>query len=60
VETAEKGKINFITNMVYQRANEDDSRVHGQVREENERRGLHPEKLYADSKYISGAAIREY
>jgi IS5 family transposase len=60
VETAEKGKINFITNMVYQRANEDDSRVHGQVREENKRRGLHPEKLYADSKYISGAAIREY
>ena len=60
VETAEKGKINFITNMIYQRANEDDSRIHEQVREENERRGLQPEKLYADTKYISGVAIRDY
>ena len=60
VETAEKGKINIITNMIYQRANESDSRIHEQVREENEQRGLQPEKLYADTKYISGAAIRDY
>ena len=46
--------------MIYQRANESDSRIHEQVREENEQRGLQPEKLYADTNYISGAAIRDY
>jgi hypothetical protein len=59
-ETEEKGKIKLITNIFYQRPDEHDSRVHGQLREENKRRSLHPEKLYVDSNYISGAAIREY
>jgi transposase len=60
VETAEKGKINFITNMIYQRAQEHDCKIHEKIREGNERRGLKPEKMYADTGYISGAAIREY
>ena len=60
VETADKGKINFLTDMIYQKSNEDDSQIHDKVKEGNERTGLHPEKLYADTKYISGAAIRDY
>ena len=60
VETAEKGKVNFITDMIYQKSNEDDSQIHGKVKEGNKRTGLHPEKLYADTKYISRAAIRGY
>jgi transposase len=60
VETAEKGKVNFLTNMIYQKANEDDSQIHGKLKEGNERRGLQPEKLYADTKYISGTEIKEY
>jgi len=60
VETAEKGKINFITDMIYQRSNEDDSRIHERVKEGNEQKGLHPEKLYADTNYINGTAIGDY
>jgi transposase len=60
VETAEKGKINFITNMIYQRANESDIKIHEKVRESNENKGFKPEKLYADSNYIDGGRIREY
>jgi transposase len=59
-ETAEKGNVNFITNMIYQKANEDDSQIHGKLREGNEQRGLQPEKLYADTNYISGTEIKEY
>ncbi len=36
VETAEKGKVNFITDMIYQKSNEDDSQIHGKVKEGNE------------------------
>ncbi|HDZ27253.1 MAG TPA: hypothetical protein ENH65_12175 [Candidatus Aminicenantes bacterium] len=54
VETAEKGKVNFITDMKYQKSNENDSQIHDKVKEGNERTGLHPEKLYADTNYISG------
>jgi hypothetical protein len=60
LETAEKGKINFITDMIYQKSNEDDSRIHGIVKKENDRRGLKPEKVYADTNYISGVAIGEF
>jgi transposase len=60
VETAEKGKINFITDMIYQAANKDDSQIHDRIKEGNERNKLHPEKLYADTNYISGLAIRDY
>jgi transposase len=60
VETAEKGKINFVTDMIYQKSNEDDSQIHEKIKEGNTHRGLHPKKLYADSSYISGGAIREY
>ena len=60
VETAQKGKVNFITNMIYQQAQEHDSNVHEKLKEGNERRGLKPEKLYADMGYINGSAICEY
>jgi hypothetical protein len=60
VETARPGEINFITNMIYQQANGHDGNVHDQVREENERLGLAPAKMYADSNYISGAWINSY
>jgi len=60
VETAKKGEINFITNMIYQPANEDDSRIHEEVREGNNQRDLQPEKLFADSNYINGSAIKKY
>jgi hypothetical protein len=59
-ETAEKGKVNFITDVIYQKAHEHDSRIHETFREDNDRRGLDPEKLYADSSYISGPSICEY
>lgn len=60
VETANKGEINFITNMVYQRANEDDSKIHSRIIEGNTKRGLKPNKVYADANYIAGAHIKEY
>jgi len=60
VETAEKGKINFITNMIYQKAQEHDSQIHEKIRAGNKRRGLEPEKVYADMAYISGGAICDY
>lgn len=59
-ETAEKGKVNFITDVIYQKAPEHDSRIHEKFREGTERRGLDPEKLYADSGYINGQSICEY
>jgi hypothetical protein len=46
--------------MIYQRANEDDSRVHERIRAGNERRGFKPERVYTDMNYISGTAIQEY
>lgn len=60
VETAERGKVNFLTDMIYQSSNEDDSRIHGKIEECNDRKGLRPEKLYADSRYITGAALHAY
>jgi transposase len=60
VETAEKGKVRFLTDMIYQSSNEDDSRIHGRVQECNDRKGLRPEKLYADAKYITGAVLHAY
>jgi len=60
VETAQKGKVNFITNMIYQQAQAHDCNIHEKLREGNECRGLKPEKLYADMSYINGGAIGEY
>jgi len=60
VETAEKGQVNFITDMIYQKANEHDSKIHEKVKEGNEQKGLQPDKLYADSGYVNGASLKEY
>jgi len=46
--------------MIYQKANEHDSKIHERVKEENEQKGLRPEKLYADSSYINGVSIQDY
>ena len=58
VETAEAGKINYITNMIYQTAHHHDRSVHETIRTENERLDLHPRKLFADTNYVSGEAIK--
>ena len=60
VETAQKGKVNFITNMIYQQAQAHDCNIHEKLREGNEYRGLEPEKMYADMSYINGGAICEH
>ncbi len=60
METAEKGKINFITNMIYQEAQENDSKIHEKIKEGNGQRGLSPKKIFADSNYIGGKFIKEY
>lgn len=58
VETAEAGKTNYITNMIYQTAHHHDRSVHETIRKENERLDLHPRKLFADTNYVSGEAIK--
>jgi len=60
VETAEKGKINFVTDMIYQRAHESDINIHDKVKEGNKRHGLHPEKVFTDGNYISATYLHEY
>lgn len=60
VETAERGKINFVTGMIYQSANRHDAAIHEQIAENNERLGLNPKKLYSDSNYVSGDDIQNY
>jgi hypothetical protein len=59
-ETAQKRKVNFITNMIHQQAQAHDCNIHGKLREGNECRGLHPDKVYADMSYINGGAICEH
>jgi hypothetical protein len=58
VETAEAGKINYITNMIYQTAHHHDRGVHEQIRMENTRLDLYPRKLFADTSDVSGEAIK--
>ena len=60
VETAEPGKINFITNMIYQQANEHDGKVHEQIAVGNKHIGVNPPKTFADSNYVSGQVIKQY
>lgn len=60
VETAESGKVNFVTDMIYQSANEHDGKVHDQIALGNERVGLSPPKTFADSNYVSGERIKQY
>ncbi len=60
VETAERGKVNFITDMIYQQANENDPCVHEQITADNEQIGLKPRKLYVDSGYLSAKLIKQY
>jgi hypothetical protein len=55
-----KGKVNFITNMIYQQANGHDGHVHDQITEDNERLGLKPRKVFVDSNYLSGELIKQY
>ena len=60
METAEGGKINFITNMIYQPANGHDGNIHNQILSGNEEVGLEPEKVFVDSNYVSGEMIKQY
>lgn len=60
VETAEKGKINFLTGMIYQKAQESDQKIHDKVIESNYKRNFEPRKIYTDQNYISGESIYRY
>jgi len=60
VETAEKGKINFITGMIQQAAQENDNKILPKVEKNNESHDLKPEKLFADSNYISSKDIKDF
>jgi hypothetical protein len=60
VETAERGKVNFITDMIYQPANEVDRDVLEQLTTDIEQLGLKPGKLYVDSGYISAEMIKSF
>ena len=60
-ETAEpKGTINFITGVIEEIAQKSDQKSHDALMAQNEKFGLEPEKVYADSNYISGEAIAKY
>ena len=60
VETAEKGQVNFITNMIQQSAPAKDILKHDEIREGNKQKGLKPKKTYVDSSYMSSNAIKKY
>ncbi len=60
VETADKGKVNFITGMLYQKANENDQKIHDSLINNNKSKGLKPAKIFADQNYISGKKIHDY
>ena len=60
VETAEREKANFITDMIYHPASEHNGYIHSQIVSGNEHIGLIPKKLVADSSYISGEQIKRY
>ena len=60
METAEEGKINFITGMIQQEAQASDQKIHDEVKTTNERHNLQPEEIYADQNYISGESIKQY
>jgi len=60
VETAEKGKINFITNMIQQSAPAKEILKHQEIREGNKKKGLEPAKIFVDQSYMSGGAIKGY
>jgi len=61
IETAEpKGSINFIVGVLEEPAQKSDQKSHEAIRANNEKYGLNPEKMYADSNYISAQAIEDY
>lgn len=58
IETAEsKGSINFIVGVIEEPAQKSDQKSHKAIKENNDKYGLTPEKLYVDSNYVSGEAI---
>jgi len=61
IETAEpKGEINFITGVIEEPAQKNDQMSHEAIMANNQKHGLNPEKIYADSNYISAQAIENY
>ena len=60
METAEKGRINFITGMIQQEAQASDQKIHDEVKASNESHDLEPEEMYTDQNYISGESIKQY
>ncbi len=54
LETAEKGEINFITDMLHQKANENDKKIMNQINTSSIK------NLFCDGGYLSGRRIKEY
>lgn len=55
-----KGSVNFITGVIEEGARQSDQKSHDALMALNEKFGLKPEKVYADSNYISGQSIAKY
>ncbi len=60
VETANKGEVNFIVDMIPQSNKENDNKILPELDRRNENSKLNPKKIFADSNYISSSAIKEY
>jgi len=61
IETAEpKGTINFITGVIEEPAEKSDQKSHEAILDNNGKYGLVPEKMFADSNYISASAMENY
>lgn len=60
LETAEMGEVNFITDMIYQRANENDNKILDKIEDSNKRTGIKSADLFGDGNYISGGKIKEF
>lgn len=60
VETAETEGTNIITDMIYQRATENDNKILDRQEENNGRLGIEGDKLYCDSNYLSGEKMADF
>ena len=60
LETAEKGEINFITDMIHQKANENDNKILDKIETSSDKTKTEIENLFCDSNYLSGKKIKEY
>jgi len=60
LETAEKGRINFITGVIQQEAHLSDHKIHPKLKKACERQELEPAEIYVDQNYISATELANY